>query len=223
MTATQRPDEDRLDRVERILAEMAAAQAEANAAQAEAKAAQAEANAAHQTQMAKLEAIVAKIGERVDQLAEQQHRVNQDMSVIKGWQTELTVERKAGDVFARLSSNGDLFRIYPRPDLKHYIGYGTRAGFISRDEAEKIQAVDFLMEGSDGNGSPIMFAVEVSYTAGDKDIERAAERAPLATKLLGRQVLPAVAAEVITLDFEEKAQRCGIRWTYVPNGNSLMQ
>ena len=216
MTATQRPDEDRLDRVERILAEMAVAQAKAATAQAEA-------NAAHQTKMADLEDLVARIGERVDRLAEQQQRTNQEMSTIKGWQTELTVERKAGDVFARLSSNGDLFRIYPRPDLKHYIGYGTRAGFVFRAEAEKIQAVDFLMEGSDGDGSPIMFAVEVSYAAGDSDIQRAVERAPLAAKLLGRQVLPAVAAEVITTDFEEKAQRSGIRWTYVPNGNSLMQ
>ncbi len=216
MTVQQESNEDRLDRVERILAEMAVAQAEANAAQAEA-------NAAHQSQMADLKDLVARIAERVDGLAEQQQRTNQELSTIKGWQTELTVERKAGDVFARLSSNGDLFRIYPRPDLKHYLGYGTRAGFVSRAEAEKIQAVDFLMEGSDGDGSPVMFAVEVSYTAGDSDIQRAVERAPLAAKLLGRQVLPAVAAEVITTDFEEKAQRCGIRWTYVPNGNSLMQ
>ena len=209
MTVQEASNEDRLDRIGRLLEESISA---------------------HDKEMADIREIVqsntaaiAALGKRVDQLTGQQQRTNQEMSTIKGWQTELTVERKADDVFARLSSNGDLFRIYPRPDLKHYIGYGTRAGFVSRAEAAQIQAVDFLMEGSDGDGSPIMFAVEVSYAAGDSDIQRAVERAPLAAKLLGRQVLPAVAAEVITTDFEEKAERSGIRWTYVPNGNSLMQ
>ena len=209
MTVQEASNEDRLDRIGRLLEESISA---------------------HDKEMADIREIVqsntaaiAALGKRVDQLTGQQQRTNQEMSTIKGWQTELTVERKADDVFARLSSNGDLFRIHPRPDLKHYIGYGTRAGFVSRAEAAQIQAVDFLMEGSDGDGSPIMFAVEVSYAAGDSDIQRAVERAPLAAKLLGRQVLPAVAAEVITTDFEEKAERSGIRWTYVPNGNSLMQ
>ena len=237
MDTSQEPNEDRLDRIERILAETVAGlaevrtvQAEAAAAQAEAAAAQAEAAAASEERLLRIEAMVeantaaiAALGERVDRLTEQQHRTNQDMSVIKGWQTELNVERNAGDVFARLSSNGDLFRLYPREDLSHYIGYGTRAGFVSRAEADKIRAVDFLMEGTDSDGSPVMFAVEVSYTAGYDDIERAVERAPLAARLLGRQVVPAVAAEVISMEFEEKAQRYGVKWTYVPNGNRIMQ
>ena len=230
MTNSLGTNEDRLDRIERILAETVAGLAEVRVIQTEAAAAQAEAAAAADERLARIEAmieanaaaIVAQ-GERIAWLTEQQQRTNQDMSVIKGWQTEFTVERKAGDVFARLSSNGDLFRVYPREDLSHYIGYGTRAGFISRDEADKIRALDFLLEGTDSDGSPIMFAVEVSYTAGYDDIDRAVERAPLAARLLGRQVIPAVAAEVIGVDFEERAARRGVRWTYVPNGNRIMQ
>ena len=230
MATSQESNEDRLDRVERILSETVAGLAEVRAIQAEAAAAQAEAAAASDERLTRIEAMVAanaaaieKQGERIVWLAEQQERTNQDMSVIKGWQTELNVERNAGDVFARLSSNGDLFRIYPREDLSHYIGYGTRAGFVSRAEADKVRAVDFLMEGTDSDGSPIMLAVEVSYTAGYDDIERAVERAPLVARLLGRQVIPAVAAEVISMEFEEKAQRHGVKWTYVPNGNRIMR
>ncbi len=212
MTISQESNEDRLDRIERILAETAAAQKQGQEQLAEIRVL-VQANTA----------AIADLGQRVDQLTGQQQRNNQDLSVIKGWQTELNVKRNAGNVFARLSNNGDLFRIYPRIDLSHYVGFGTRAGFISRDDAEKVRALDFLLEGTDGSGAPIMYAVEVSYTAGYEDIDRALERAPIAARMLGRQVIPAVAAEVISMDFEERAQRKGVRWTYVPNGNRIMQ
>ncbi len=210
MTATQRPDEDRLDRVERILAEMAAAQAEANVA--------------HQNRMAELEKLVAKIGERVDRLAEQQQRTNQDVSVIKGWQTEAVVARNARDIFARLAPNGILMRMFPKDEMGAYMNAATRNNYMTRDEVDKAGAIDFLMEGTNYEGAPVSFAVEVSYTAGMDDIRRAVERAPLIAKMLGRDVvLPAVAAEVISETFEEDARTYHVHWAYVPNGNSLMQ
>ena len=238
MSTPQGTNEDRLDRVERILAETVAglaevrvAQAEAAAAQAEAAVAQAEAAAAADKRLTRMEAMVeantaaiAALGKRVDRLTEQQHRTNQDMSVIKGWQTELTVERKAGEIFHRLSPRGSLMRIYPKDELLHYITRGTRGDFITRDEGDDAAAIDFLMEGTDHSGAPVMFAVEVSYTAGLTDIERAVRRAPLLAKMLGRDtVLPAVAAEVISEDFEESARDHKISWAYVPNGNRITQ
>ena len=236
--------EDRLADVERILAETAAAQKAASAVHEQEVAVirgmiqeNSAAIAASGRRLEELDArldrtsamqqenavAIAALGQRVDELTGQQQRTNQDMSVIKGWQTELNVERNARSVFRRLSSNGALFRIYPHIDISHYVGFGTRAGFMSEEEVEKIQALDFLLEGTRGDGSPIMYAVEVSYTAGYSDITRAVERAPLAAKMLGREVLPAVAAEIISNDFEELAQHHGVLWTYVPNGNRIMQ
>ena len=210
MTATQRPDEDRLDRVERILAEMAAAQAEANTA--------------HREEMAEIRSILASVSERVDWLTTQQQRTNREMSIIKGWQTELAVERTAHEVFHRLSSLGTLMRLFPKDELVHYTNNGLRRNFITGEEATQASAVDFLMEGVDGSGSPVMFVVEVSYAAGFQDIKRAVERAPLIAKILGREVaLPAVVAEVISQEFEDDARAHRIRWTYVANGHSLMQ
>ena len=210
MTTPQEPNEDRLDRIERILAEAAAA---------------------HKEEMAEIRAMVqantatiAKIGERVAWLTEQQQPTNQDMSVIKGWQTELRVERNAPEIFLRLSPRGSLMRIYPKDELTHYITRGIRGNFITQAEADDAVAIDFLMEGTDHAGAPVMFAVEVSYTAGFADIERAVRRAPLLARMLGREaVLPAVAAEVISRGFEESARDYKISWAYVPNGNRIMQ
>ena len=231
MTTSQGTTEDRLDRIESILAETVAGLAEVRAIQAEAAAAQAEAAAASDERLTRMEAMVAAntvaiaaLGERVDQLSEQQQRTDQDMSVIKGWQTELTVERNSGEIFRRLSPRGSLMRIYPKDELAHYISRGTRGDFITQAEGEDAAAIDFLMEGTDHAGAPVMFAVEVSYTAGFTDIERAVRRAPLLARMLGRDVvLPAVAAEVISEGFEESARDYKISWAYVPNGNRIMQ
>ena len=210
MTIQEEPNEDRLDRIERLL--------EASIS-------------AHAKEMADIREIVqsnttaiAALGERVDGLTEQQQRTNQDMSVIKGWQTELAVERTAFEVFHRLSSLGTMMRIFPKEELIHYTTTGTRWNFITDEEATQATAVDFLMEGVDGSGSPVMFVVEVSYAAGFRDIQRAVERAPLIAKILGREAaIPAVVAEVISQEFEDDARTHKIRWTYVANGNSLMQ
>ena len=252
MTTATEPNEDRLDRVERILAETADGLAELRAVQAETAAAHEErmtrieamiaANAAaiaeqgetattHEERLTRIEAMIAanaaaiaEQGERMAWLSEQQQRTNQDMSVMKGWQTEFTVERRAGDIFSRLSPRGSLMRIYPKDELAHYISRGTRADFITRAQGEDAAAIDFLMEGTDHAGAPVVFAIEVSYTAGLADIERAVRRAPLLAKMLGREVvLPAVAAEVISEGFEERARDYQISWAYVPNGNRIMQ
>ena len=167
---------------------------------------------------------IEALGKRVDQLTNQQQRNNQDLSVIKGWQTELAVERNAREIFSRLSPRGSLMRIYPKDELAHYVTRGTRQNFITGAEGEDATAIDFLMEGTDHAGAPVMLAVEVSYAAGRTDIERALRRAPLLAKMLGRDVvLPAVAAETISEAFEEDARTHQINWTHVPNGNRIMQ
>lgn len=210
MTPAERSDENRLDRIERILAEIVASQAEAAAA--------------HREEMAEIRSVLASVGERVDWLTEQQHRTNQDMSVIKGWQTEFAVERTAFDVFHRLSSFGTLLRIFPKEELISYTTLGLHRNFITEEEARQASAVDFLMEGIDSSGSPVMFVVEVSYTAGFQDIRRAVDRAPLIAKILGREaVVPSVVAEVISQEFEDDARAHKIRWTYVANGNRMMR
>ena len=212
-------------------ADAEARQAEAEARQAKAATRQAEAAAASEERLSRIEAMVeanttaiAALGKKVDQLTEQQQRNNRDLSVIKGWQTEAVVARNAREIFTRLAPNGILMRIFPKDEIGPYMNAATRHNFMTKAEVDNAGAIDFLMEGTDYAGAPVSFAIEVSYTAGMDDIRRAVERAPLIAKMLGREaVLPAVAAEVISEDFEENARTYKVNWAYVPNGNRMMQ
>ena len=146
--------------------------------------------------------------------------INNDMAVMKGWQTELAVERRAGRVFARLC-DGELLRIYPDGELRHYISHSRRTGAISREEAARAESVDFLLEGTDANGVPVIYAVEVSYTGGVDDSDRAIEKASLLTRVLGRDVKPAVVGEAFTAQFEADASRRNVAYAYIHNGGSV--
>ena len=187
MTTSQEPNEDRLDRVERILAETVAGLAEVRAVQAAAA-------AAHEKEMAEIRAMVqantaaiAAQGERIAWLNEQQQRTNQDMSVIKGWQTEAVVARNAPRDFRSPCAQRHFDAHLPEGRAwAPYMNAATRNNFMTRAEADNAGAIDFLMEGTDHAGKPVMFAIEVSYTAGMEDIQRAVERAPLIAKMLGR-------------------------------------
>lgn len=143
-----------------------------------------------------------------------------DMAITKGWQTELAVERRAGQVFTRLC-DGELLRIYPASELRYYVSQGRRNQSITRLEADRAESIDFLLEGSDSSGAPVLYAVEVSFTAGPDDIERAAQKADLLTRLLGREVRPAVVGADFTAHFADNATRQKVAYTYIRNGYSI--
>ncbi len=143
-----------------------------------------------------------------------------DVSVMKGWQTELAVERRAGQVFARLCG-GELLRIYPTSELRYYSGQIRRAGGMSRDDVSRAESIDFLLEGTDSGGRPVIYAVEASYTVGPDDIARAVTKAGLLTKLLGREVRPAVVGEAFTAQLTENADSQNVAYAFVRNGDAV--
>ena len=160
------------------------------------------------------------INKKVDDIQGDVKGLRDDMGVMKGWQTELAVERRAGQIFTRLC-DGELLRIYPAGELGHYIDRSRRNGSMAKTEIERAQSIDCLLEGTDNSGTPVMYAVEISYTAGPDDINRASEKAKLLTQLLGRQVRPAVVGEDFTAQFETKAAPMNVAHTYIHNGDSI--
>ncbi len=143
-----------------------------------------------------------------------------DMGVIKGWQTELVVERRARSVFRRLCG-GNLLRIYPDIELHHYISNNRNAGNLTRDESSRVSTADFLLEGTDSEGMAVMYAVEVSYTMGIGDTDRALDKAALLTRALGRDVRPAVLGESAIAQFEADAARRSVSYAYIGNGRGI--
>ena len=145
-----------------------------------------------------------------------------DMSVMKGWQTELAVERRVRDVFRRLC-RGHLLRVYPNEELHHYVREQTNAGTMSSDAASRAESIDFLIEGTDASGGAVMYALEVSYTVGVSDCDRAVDKAVLLTRLLGREVKPAVVGEVFATGFEAYAEGRNVAYTHIGNGNEIVR
>ena len=146
--------------------------------------------------------------------------LQRDMGVMKGWQTELVVERRARSVFRRLCG-GHLLRIYPDIELQHYIGYNRHAGRLTEEEFNQAGSIDFLLEGTDSGGAAVIYAVEVSYTMGIDDSDRAIDKAGLLTAALDRKVRSAVVGESSTAQFESDAVRRKVAYAYIGNGRSI--
>ncbi len=202
MTTPQGHDSDRLDRIERIVEGIAADVSEMK------------------VEFTSMKDHMVVMDNRLAVLENDMAVMKNDMAVTKGWQTELAVERRAGRVFARLC-DGELLRIYPDSELRYYVSQSRRPGSVSREEAARAESVDFLLEGADANGAPVMFAVEVSYTGGIDDSDRAIEKAALLTRLLGRDVKSAVVGESFTAQFEEDASRRNVAYARIRDGGSV--
>ena len=168
----------------------------------------------------RIERNMERISDDVKRISDDVKRVSDDQAVMKGWQTELVVERRARAIFRRLCG-GYLLRIYPDGELQHYIGHHRHVGAMSEEEFIRAGTSDFLLEGTDSHGAAVMYAVEVSYTIGVDDSDRAIDKAALLTRALGREVRPAVVGETATAQFEADAASRNVAYTYVGNGHSI--
>ena len=150
-------------------------------------------------------------------------KMSQDVGVMKGWQTELVVERRADRVFRQLCQGGRLLRIYPDDELRHYVWGARNAGNMTEQEFDQAGSVDFLLEGTDGEGAAVMYAVEVSFSVGVGDSERAVGKAALLSRVLGRDVRPGVAGESPSVGFEDDARSRGVAYAYIGNGRDIVR
>ena len=165
---------------------------------------------------------LATVVDDVKRISDDVKKISDDQAVMKGWQTELVVERRARAIFRRLCG-GNLLRIYPDAELQHYIGYHRHIGVMSEDEFIRAGSADFLLEGTDSHGAAVMYAVEVSYTIGVDDSDRAIDKAALLTRALGREVRPAVVGETATAQFEADAAHRNIAYTFIGNGRDILR
>ena len=211
MTTRDSSDSERLERIERIVEGIARDQVAMKADISSMK-----------DDISVLKSDVVELKADVAGLKSDVAILKSEMSVVKGWQTELAVERRARDVFRRLC-RGHLLRFYPDEELHHYVRELTNTGAITRDDASRAEAIDFLLEGTDAEGVAVMYAVEVSYTVGIGDCERAIDKATLLTRVLRREVKPAVVGEVFTAGFEGAAAMRNVAYTYISNGNEIVR
>ena len=184
MANLQDSDSERLNRIEGMVEWLVVTVEKIARDQAEMKA-----------ELAEVKAEQVRMRADIDRLSQGYDKLSQDVGVMKGWQTELVVERRADRVFRQLCQGGRLLRIYPDDELRHYVWGARNAGNMTEQEFDQAGSVDFLLEGTDGEGAAVMYAVEVSFSVGVGDSERAAGKAALLSRVLGRDVRPGVAGE----------------------------
>ena len=124
-----------------------------------------------------------------------------DVADLKGYGLEERYRRMAHAYFGNFMRRT---RVMKRSDHSRLVDDAESAGLLSDREAAELLWADLIVRGRrKSNGDEVYLAVEVSWTIGESDVERAARRAAL----LGRIKSPAVAVAAGKFLSEEVAAR----------------
>src|SRR6266571_3699471 len=146
---------------------------------------------------------ISDLSQRMEQLAETQLRMGSDLEQLKGHNLERRYRERAPAYFSRI-----LRRIHflSNDELIALLDAAVTQGQLSEDEADEILQADVVVRGRHReDGTEVYLVVEVSWGVGLHDVQRAAERAALLTRL-GIPTLPVVAGFWVTSEAQEPAR-----------------
>ena len=146
---------------------------------------------------------ISDLSQRMEQLAETQLRMGSDLEQLKGHNLEQRYRERAPAYFSRI-----LRRIHAlsNDELIALLDAAVTQGQLSRDEADAVLQADVIVRGRRWeDGTEVYLVVEVSWGVGLHDVQRAAERAALLTRL-GIPTLPVVAGVWVTSEAQEPAR-----------------
>ena len=146
---------------------------------------------------------ISDLSQRMEQLAETQLRMGSDLEQLKGHNLEQRYRERAPAYFSRI-----LRRIHAlsNDELIALLDAAVTQGRLSEDEADEILQADVVVRGRHReDGTEVYLVVEVSWGVGLHDVQRAAERAALLTRL-GIPTLPVVAGFWVTSEAQEPAR-----------------
>ena len=216
----------------RAIIEMRTANAERDARHdremAEMRAVNAERDARRDKEMAAINAAIAKMSLSIDKLTEVQERNNQDIGNLKGWGLEIYCARNP-EIFGDALGLDEEERI-PRSEIQQIAGAAMRAGIIARDQCRNLVRADvFIYAREVSENQPFCLVIETSYQVQYDDVDRAADRAVILNTViqqyrprqLNGQAVPVVAGTKIFKHIREYAERQGVTYVKVPNGQKL--
>lgn len=130
-------------------------------------------------------------------------RTERQLADVLGWELEHRCRERAAGYFQ------DLLRriwVIDHQTLGFQLDDAVDAGLITRRERDEVLRLDLVVQGRHGDEEAYL-AVEVSSTVDDFDVRRAAERAALLAKAVGRRVIPVVAGNEFAANVAEEAAR----------------
>jgi hypothetical protein len=139
----------------------------------------------------------------MEQLAETQLRMGSDLEQLKGHNLEQRYRERAPTYFSRILRR---IHVLSNDELIALLDDAVTQGQLSEDEADEILQADVVVRGRHReDGTEVYLVVEVSWGVGLHDVQRAAERAALLTRL-GIPTLPVVAGFWVTPEAQEPAR-----------------
>ncbi len=126
---------------------------------------------------------------RFDNMDRRFDRMEHDNSWLKNFSTEYRAESHAYSIC--VAAGCEPSRILPRAELNDIARSLTDPGITPGDRGSFASA-DMVIE-ADSNGELVYIAVEVSYSADQRDRRRAARNAGYLTDVTGRRAIPALA------------------------------
>jgi len=130
------------------------------------------------------------------------------ISKLIGKEYERTVQERAVSIFS------DILKIKPIPPNKFAeeilpcLEEAEEKGEIDEEKKKNVLALDLIVKGiikdkDKYTKREVVLAVEISYTLHKDDVERARERAQILSKVLNKEVIPAVVYAEIKEDVEK--------------------
>jgi hypothetical protein len=192
----------------------------------------AEAQARTDEHLTRLSTRVEKLTERVEGLTEAQARTDAQLAVLSKRMEEMTEqmgklmrtvgviiddvgELKGRNLEADYRTKGHAYfsRLVRRPhvlssdELVELVESARDQRMLSADQAQEVYDADVIVRGKRStDGTEVYLVVEVSWGVGPHDVERAAERAALLSRI-GAVTIPVVAGKKITTPAARLAQR----------------
>lgn len=136
-----------------------------------------------------------EVNRRLDHIEAQQRINNRQLGDFKG----IFMERAARDDAAIIASDMGLRerRTLPRREIIELVDAAVRSGIaggIPRNHLRQFRRADIIMEASDARGEACYIAVEISYTADERDTDRAIRNAGFLTRFTEVPAYAAVAS-----------------------------
>lgn len=120
-----------------------------------------------------------------------------DVGWLKGGFMELLVRDKVGAFFGRLLKKASLL---DTSELADSLYDSVEKGIISSQDAQEALRVDAVVRGFLRKDGPkeVLIAAEISFVVDKEDVQRAAKRAMIIAKVLGKECIPAVIGKEFT-------------------------
>ena len=138
-------------------------------------------------------------------------RMEGDIGNIKGFYAEYKVSQHARFLVRDLDDDLQYVRNVPPEEMEQLGLQAIAGGLLPRSEWRSFMEADLVIETTDG-ASPCYLAVEVSYTADHRDVDRARRNASIISELKGCPARPVVASVRNVDEVDEDIQSGFMNW-----------